>query len=104
MERRPLEDFPEEVRGKIASVNLNCLLYQVDATGAMPRFHTRERNERFGDAALDDKIIADARPALADHRRLELFYHVDNTQRDIGTRLSGLIGYTLGDRGLPGSD
>ena len=101
LERRPLEDFPEEVRGKIASVNLNKLLYQVDATGAMPRFHTRERNERFGDAALDDKIIADARPALADHRRVELFYHVDNTQRDIGTRLSGLIGYTLGDRGLP---
>ncbi|MGH6683605.1 MAG: glutamate synthase-related protein, partial [Pseudolabrys sp.] len=74
LERRPLEDFPEEVRGKIASVNLDRLLYQVDATGAAPRNHTRERNERFGDAALDDKIIADARPALADRRRVELVY------------------------------
>jgi len=101
LERRPLEDFPEEVRGKIASVNLDRLLYQVDAIGSAPRIHTRERNERFGDAALDDKIITDARPALADRRRVELVYPVDNTQRDIGTRLSGLIGYTFGDRGLP---
>lgn len=101
LERRPLEDFPDEIRGKIASVNLDKLLYQVDATGSTPRIHTRERNERFGDAALDDKIIADARPALTDRRRVDLFYPVDNTQRDIGTRLSGLIGYTFGDRGLP---
>jgi glutamate synthase (NADPH/NADH) large chain/glutamate synthase (ferredoxin) len=101
VERRPLEDFPEEIRGKIASVNLDRLLCQVDATGTASRIHTRERNERFGDAALDDKIIADARPALADNGQVELAYQVDNTQRDIGTRLSGLIGYTFGDRGLP---
>ena len=101
LERRPLEDFPEEIRGKIASVSLDKMLYQVDATGAAPRIHTRERNERFGDAALDDQIIADARPALTGSRRVELVYHIDNTHRDIGTRLSGLIGYTFGDRGLP---
>ncbi|HEX5399468.1 MAG TPA: glutamate synthase large subunit, partial [Verrucomicrobiae bacterium] len=101
VERRPLEDFPEEIRGKIASVNLDRLLCQVDTTGTASRIHTRERNERFGDAALDDKIIADTRPALADKGRVKLAYRVDNTQRDIGTRLSGLIGYTFGDRGLP---
>ena len=101
VERRPLEDFPEEIRGKIASVNLDKLLYQVNTTGTASRIHTRERNERFGDAALDDKIIADARPALTDNGRVKLAYQVDNTQRDIGTRLSGLIGYTFGDRGLP---
>ena len=33
VERRPLEDFPEEIRGKIASVNLDKLLYQVNTTG-----------------------------------------------------------------------
>lgn len=101
LERRSLEDFPEEIRGKVASVNLDRLLYQVNATGATSRIHTRERNERFGDAALDDKIIADARPAFADRRQVELMYPIDNTQRDIGTRLSGLIGYTFGDHGLP---
>ncbi|HZT21864.1 MAG TPA: glutamate synthase large subunit [Verrucomicrobiae bacterium] len=101
LERRPLEDFPEEIRGKIASVNLDRLLYQVEATDTIPPSHPRNRNERFGDAAWDDKIIADARPALLEGRPVRLTYFINNTQRSLGTHLSGRIAQLFGDRGLP---
>ncbi|MFO1460386.1 MAG: glutamate synthase large subunit [Verrucomicrobiota bacterium] len=101
MERRPLADFPEEVRAKVSGLQLDKLLYQVDPTGTMPRIHTRERNERFGDSSLDDKIINDARVALQGKGVSKLSYKINNTRRNIGTKVSGQIGYQYGDSGLP---
>jgi glutamate synthase (NADPH/NADH) large chain/glutamate synthase (ferredoxin) len=100
LERRPIEDFPDELRGKVASVNLSRLLHQVDPTGEAERIHTRERNERFGDSSLDAKIEMDARSALTRGDRVTLNYRINNTHRNIGTRVSGFIGYTCGDKGL----
>ncbi len=100
LERRPLNDFPEETRGKIGSLDLTRLLAQVDPTGAAPRVHTRERNERFGDSSLDDRIMQDAKSALNGKGAVKLQYDIDNTRRNIGTRISGHIGYTVGDKGL----
>ena len=88
------EDFPEESRGKIASLDLSRLLCQVDPSGTATRIHTRERNERFGDSSLDDKIMHDAKSALNGKGKAKLSYEIDNTRRNIGTRISGHIGYT----------
>jgi len=101
VERRPVEDFPEEIRGKVASIDLSRLLYQVDPTGTAPRIHTRERNERFGDSSLDDKIVTDAKVALTNKGSVKLTYKINNTHRNIGTKVSGIIGYAYGDKGLP---
>jgi glutamate synthase (NADPH) large chain len=101
LERRPLEDFPEEIRAKVASLDLSRLLYQVDTTGTADRIHTRERNERFGDSSLDDKILLDAKVALNGRGAVKLNYTINNVHRNIGTRVSGLIGYNYGDKGLP---
>lgn len=101
IERKPAESFPEEVRGKIASLNLDRLLYQVDPTGSATRIHTRERNERFGDSPLDSKIMHDAKRALNGKGTVKLNYKINNTHRNIGTMVSGEIGYTYGDKGLP---
>jgi glutamate synthase (NADPH/NADH) large chain/glutamate synthase (ferredoxin) len=101
LERRPLTDFPEDLRPKLASLKLDRLLHQVDPTGMIPRIHTRERNERFGDSSLDDKILTDARVALQGKGVAKVNYKINNTRRNIGTKVSGLIGYTYGDRGLP---
>jgi glutamate synthase (ferredoxin) len=101
LERRPVEDFPEDVRGKIASLNLDRLLYQVDPTGSATRIHTRERNERFGDSPLDGKIMHDAKRALNGKGAVKLSYKINNVFRNIGTMISGEIGYTYGDKGLP---
>ena len=73
----------------------------MDASGSATRIHTRERNERFGDSSLDDKIMTDARVALQGKGIARLSYKINNTHRNIGTRISGHIGYSFGDRGLP---
>ncbi|MFM8359846.1 MAG: glutamate synthase-related protein, partial [Verrucomicrobiota bacterium] len=101
LQRKPLEAFPEEVRPRVATLNLERLLYQVDPSGTLPRIHTRERNERFGDSSLDDKIMTDARVALQGKGIARLSYKIKNVHRNIGTRVSGHIGYTYGDKGLP---
>lgn len=101
LERKPLDAFPDEIRSKVAGIDLSRLLYQVDPTGTIPRIHTRERNERFGDSSLDDKLIIDAKKALNNKGPVKLHYKINNTMRNIGTRISGHIGYTYGDDGLP---
>jgi len=99
--RKDLAEFPEELRPRIASLQLDKLLYQVDPSGVAARIHTRERNERFGDSSLDDKIITDARVALQGKGVAKLSYRINNTHRNIGTKVSGQIGYQYGDTGLP---
>jgi glutamate synthase (ferredoxin) len=101
LKMKALEEHPEEVRDKISTLNLEKLLYQVDPTGASPRIHTRERNERFGDNCLDDQILIDAKKALNGKGKVSLSYRVSNIRRNIGTKVSGHIGYNYGDAGLP---
>ncbi|MCD6072994.1 MAG: glutamate synthase large subunit, partial [Microvirga sp.] len=101
IERKPVESFPVEVQSKVASLNLDRLLYQVDPTGSATRIHTRERNERFGDSPLDAKIMHDAKRALNNKGAVKLNYKINNTNRNVGTMVSGEIGYTYGDKGLP---
>ena len=98
---RNVDEFPEAIREKVGMLNLDKLLYQVDPTGASPRIHTRERNERFGDNCLDDQIIIDAKKALNGKGTVALSYGISNVRRNIGTKVSGHIGYTYGDAGLP---
>ncbi len=100
LKTKELSEFPEELREKIGTLNLDKLLYQVDPTGASPRIHPRDRNERFGDSSLDDQIIIDAKKALTGKGKVELGYRVSNVRRNIGTKVSGHIGYNHGDAGL----
>ena len=94
------DQFPEELRERIGALKLDKLLFQVDPTGVSPRTHTRERNERFGDSSLDDQIINDAKRALNGKGSVKLRYRVSNGRRNIGTKVSGLIAYTYGNKGL----
>ncbi len=93
--------LPDEIRSKVATLDLGPLLYQVDPTGAADRIHTRERNERFGDSLLDDRIMADGRVALQGKGVARLSYNIRNLHRNVGTRVSGHIGYVFGNAGLP---
>ena len=98
---RPPGQFPEPLQGRIATLSLERLLHQADPSGATPRIHTRERNERFGASSLDDRIITDAQMAINGKGRVALSYKVTNIRRNIGTKVSGLIAYGNGSRGLP---
>jgi glutamate synthase (NADPH/NADH) large chain/glutamate synthase (ferredoxin) len=72
----------------------------------MDRFHTRERNERFGgEGSLDEAILQEARDViLGKSARLVARYKITNVNRDIGTHLAGQIAYQKGNAGLePGT-
>ncbi|XOV70902.1 MAG: glutamate synthase large subunit [Verrucomicrobiota bacterium] len=101
LEVRSAEQFDESIRSKVAALNLDRLLWQADDSGSVSRIHTRERNERFGDSSLDDRIVNDAKHALQGKGSVKLNYKINNICRNIGTRVSGIIGYTYGDSGLP---
>ena len=101
LEVAPATQFSESIQSQVASLQLDKLLWQADETGSMPRIHTRRRNERFGDSSLDDRIVNDAKHALQGKGKVALKYKINNICRNIGTRVSGIIGYTYGDQGLP---
>ncbi len=64
------------------------------------RFHTRERNDGFVDRTLDDIILQDANEAINHGHPVSLSYKVRNTNRSVGSRVSGEIAYHHGEKGL----
>ncbi len=64
------------------------------------RHCTRERNDPPIDRELDDTIIQDAQDAITDQLPVTLSYKVKNTNRNIGTKISGEIGFQYGREGI----
>ncbi|MEO8352561.1 MAG: glutamate synthase large subunit [Chthoniobacteraceae bacterium] len=67
----------------------------------LPRYCTRERNDGPHGRPLDEIVLQDAKDAIVDQVPMTLSYKVRNTNRSIGTKVSGEIGYQYGDEGLP---
>ena len=103
---------------KANSVDLSSVLKDVvDQTATafdikkedISRIRTAERNDGVHKIALDIKIIEDIKQKqniadlseLADRGKIELEYNVVNTDRNIGTRLSGALAMVHGKEGLP---
>ena len=99
LERRPVDEFAEDLRERAASIDLDPLLYQVENDS--PRIHTQDRNDRTDDVCIDKQIISDAQQALLGNSSVDLSYDINNVMRNIGTRISGEIGCRYGDEGLP---
>jgi glutamate synthase (NADPH/NADH) large chain/glutamate synthase (ferredoxin) len=96
LEQREVPDHP-----KANSIDLSRLLAMPRIDDGLPRFHTWERNDKLEDRTLDDVILQDAKSCLQTKHRLSLKYKVKNTNRSIGSQLSGEIAYRYGDEGLP---
>ncbi|MDX2185771.1 MAG: glutamate synthase large subunit [Opitutaceae bacterium] len=98
-----LEQIDDPTNPKTRTLNLGGLLHNPDPSGELDRYHTRERNERFGnEGSLDDAILQEARDViLGESSRLVARYKVENVNRDIGTHISGQIAYQRGNEGLP---
>jgi glutamate synthase (NADPH/NADH) large chain/glutamate synthase (ferredoxin) len=87
---------------KANKVNLSRLLVNVAKDDdSQPRHNTWERNDPQPGRRLDDSILQDAREAVNDQLPIALSYRVKNTNRAVGTKLSGEIGYLWGEQGLP---
>ena len=93
-----LEQIDDPANPKTRFLNLSGVLHNVDPTGQLDRIHTRERNERFGsEGTLDELIVQEARHVIAGRSgRFTGRYKVRNTNRCLGTHLSGQIAYLRG--------
>ncbi len=94
--QRKIEGHP-----KANTLDLSRLLKVNAKSEADIRFCTARRNDGQHDAPLDDTVLQDAKDAITDGRVMTLKYKVQNTNRNIGTRISGEIGYQYGSEGLP---
>jgi len=92
---KPISDHP-----KADTLDLSPIFSQADPYGKSPRHHIQERNT-FDDEPLDERIIKDAKMALEGAGSIRLTYPIRNTNRAVGTRLSGEIATRYGDNGLP---
>jgi glutamate synthase (NADPH/NADH) large chain/glutamate synthase (ferredoxin) len=94
---------PRKVEGhpKANTLDLTPLLKVCAKSDQDPRFCTSPRNDGAHDAPLDDTILQDAKDAITDGRKMTLRYRVRNTNRNVGTKVSGEIGYQYGREGLP---
>ncbi len=97
LRQRHVPDHP-----KANTIDLSRLLVDVarDDSAAI-RYATRKRNDGPEDRTLDDLILQDARDAINDAKPISLSYKVRNTNRSVGTQVSGEIGYQHGGDGLP---
>ena len=76
---------------------------------SISRIRTEDRNDGIHKPALDIQIIEDIKEQqkitdfseLADRGPIELSYKVVNTDRNLGTRLSGAVAMAHGKEGLP---
>jgi glutamate synthase domain-containing protein 2/glutamate synthase domain-containing protein 1/glutamate synthase domain-containing protein 3 len=97
LRQRVIPDHP-----KANTLDLSPLLVDVakDDPSAV-RIATRERNDGPEDQTLDEVILQDAKEAINDGKPIVLEYKVGNTNRSVGTQVSGEIGYQYGAGGLP---
>ena len=98
-----LEQIDDPANPKTKLLNFGGLLHNPDPSGELDRYHTRERNERFGnEGSLDEAIVQEARDVLLKmSSSLVRRYKITNVNRDVGTQLSGQIALYNGDEGLP---
>jgi len=97
LKQRHIPDHP-----KANTLDLSRLLVNVAGDDASAVLHaTRDRNDGPEDRTLDDIVLQDAKEAINDGKPVSLSYRVKNTNRSVGTQVSGEIGYQYGEEGLP---
>lgn len=95
LEQREVPGHP-----KANKLNLSKLLFTPPYDEGSSRHHVLESNDR-ADRPLDEIVLQDAKDALREKTPIVLNYKVKNTNRSVGTMLSGEIAYRFGDHGLP---
>ncbi len=84
---------------KARGVDLTRLLHKVQPPQGKELFHTEEQDHGLA-AALDNDLIAAARPALENGEAMVLEREVRNVNRTVGAMLSGEIARQYGHAGL----
>lgn len=98
VKQRHIPDHP-----KANKIDLSRVLRDVCelAGEELPRRRVHERNDGIQPAPLDDTILKDAEVNIRDCKPISLSYKVQNTNRNVGTKVAGQIAYLHGDSGMP---
>ena len=98
LRQRSVPDHP-----KANTLDLSRVLHDVarEAGEELPRRSRTNRNDGHHPHPLDDKILQQAHHAIKAKTPIELEYKVHNTNRNVGTKLSGEIAWIHGNHGLP---
>jgi glutamate synthase (NADPH/NADH) large chain len=88
----------EETVAKWKSLDFSNLLHR--ETGDISLYCTKLQDHEIHDL-LDQQIIASAQNAIEKKEEINLDYAIRNTNRAVGTMLSGLIATKYGEEGLP---
>ena len=98
LRQREVPDHP-----KANLIDLSRILKDVakESDRGLSRIRLQDRNDGLHAAPLDDKIIQDARNSIRDKNPIKLSYKVKNTNRNVGTKLSGVVADHHGNQGLP---
>ncbi|MEK9658882.1 MAG: glutamate synthase large subunit [Chloroflexota bacterium] len=95
LEQARLEEHP-----KANTLDLSPMLTLADPSGALPRRHTQERNDRGSDELLDDELLPLVADAIAGRKPVKLEHPIRNIHRTVGARIAGEIARIHGDEGL----
>ncbi len=85
---------------KARGLNLDNLLYKPEPAEGVAIYHREDQHHGL-DKALDHILIERAAPALANETPVEAEFPIRNSNRVVGTMLSGQIARKYGVRGLP---
>ncbi|TMJ66798.1 MAG: glutamate synthase subunit alpha, partial [Alphaproteobacteria bacterium] len=85
---------------KAKGIDLSRLLYQEPAKPGVAVYNC-ERQEHHLDKALDNELIAQARPALEERQPVRIERPIRNVHRTVGAMLSGEVARRYGHAGLP---
>jgi glutamate synthase domain-containing protein 2/glutamate synthase domain-containing protein 1/glutamate synthase domain-containing protein 3 len=94
LEQRNIPDHP-----KANTVDLSAIITPPDTRNEQQR-RIYQRSERTA-KPLDDVMLIDVKDAIRDKTPIKKTYTIRNTNRSVGTKLSGQIAYQYGDAGLP---
>ena len=90
------------IGGRADSLDLSPLLEDPGAPGDARSF-TGALSLQSPRSDLGDRLCDDAMPALREGRSIELAYPITTSDRTVGARLGGAIGYEFGSTKPPGS-
>lgn len=98
-----LRQAPSHVHGANL-LDLSPVLAAATAVGKHDIRHNGQRNLLPPEETLNDRLLHDARSALAGRGPVTLSYAISNCDRTFGARLAGVIGQMFGEKGLhPGT-
>ncbi len=94
-----LEILPGET-SKQRKLDLKPVLANASLVSSTPQFCVNPRNEPYDRGALGEKMLEDMRHAIETRSGGEFSYRIDNFNRSIGARVSGVIARRWGNKGM----